>query len=96
VANPVAGLGILRSEFRGSGLKITMVVSVLETILKRLMVYINNRQLGLHSGHADGFKLQKRHRSLGIVEQRLVYVDSHFPARQHFTRGEMLRNNFFD
>ena len=73
-----------------------MIVSVLKTILKGLMVYIYNRQLGLHSGHADGFKLQKRHRSLGIVEQCLVYIDSHFPASQHFSRGEMLRDNFFD
>lgn len=83
MADAVARARKAQAVLFGNGLDIAMVVSVLEAVLKRVVIYVRHRKLGLDAFDSHCFKLEIGHRARCVLCKGLVDLQRNLVSRRH-------------
>ena len=95
VADAVARAGEIQAVLLCAAADETVIVCILEAVLKRIVVDISDRALCADTRHAHSLKFEVSHCAGCILRQRLVDADADFCTADQFTLYEMCREDFF-
>lgn len=94
MADAVARLGAVNAMLFRHRLDVIVVIRVFKASLQRVMVNVRHGLLCLDTLDAHRLELQVRHRTGGILRQRLVNADGDFRAGNQFTAEQVRRQDF--
>jgi hypothetical protein len=94
MADAVAGTREDDSVFFGGRLYVTVVVGVLETGLEHVVVDVGDRALSAYARYSEGFELQIRHRTRGVLRESLINVQCYLGTRRHVAGDKVTFDDF--
>ena len=94
MADTVAGLGAVNAMLFRHRLDVIMVIRIFKASLQRVMVKVRHGLLCLDALDTHRLELQVRHRTGGILRQRLVNADGDFRAGNQLAAEQVRRQDF--